>query len=72
MTDFPKPMPGDRVGFLDFEAVERVGTVTAFVDDASGCGAGFSGFICWDPITEKYRWGYLSQITDLNGVATTV
>jgi len=69
MTELTIPIPGDRVEFLDFEAVERIGTVTAFVPDASGCGAGFPGFVCWDPITESHRWGYLSQITEINGVA---
>jgi hypothetical protein len=64
--------PGDQVVFLDFEGTERFGTVTAFVPDASGCNAGFAGFVCDDPIAEGHRWGYLSQIMEINGVATIV
>lgn len=64
------PRPGDRITFLDFDAIERIGLVTAFVPDASGCNAGFPGFVCIDSITDETRWGYLSQITEINGVAT--
>jgi hypothetical protein len=60
--------PGDQVTFLDFEGIERFGTVTAFVPDASGVGAGFAGFVCLDPISGSHLWGYLSQIMEINGV----
>lgn len=66
MGDMTKPEPGDRVTYLDFEGHERVGEVTAFVPDA---GHGFAGFVCWDAIEGGHRWGYLSQITEINGVA---
>jgi len=67
MTELPQP--GDRVTFLDTkDGAERVGVVTAFVPDA---GYGFPGFVARDSITEEHRWGYLSQITEINGVATT-
>ena len=65
MSDMDKPNPGDRVTYLDFEGTECTGTVTAFVPDA---GHGFPGFVCWDPIREGHRWGYISQITEINGV----
>jgi len=64
-----KVYAGDRVTFLDFDSIERFGEVTAFVLDA---GYGFSGFVCWDGITETHRWGYLSQIMEINGAVATI
>jgi len=70
MDDMMTPRPGDRVTFLDGEdATERHCIVTAYVPDA---GYGFPGFVSLDPITDEHRWGYLSQILELNGVATVV
>lgn len=66
MDDDLRPEPGDRVTYLDLDGHECVGTVTAYVPDASGCGAGFAGFVCWDPIREGHNWGYLAQIIALN------
>lgn len=62
------PKPGDRITFLDFDAIERTGIVIAVVADVSGCNVGFPGFICIESISEQIRWGYLSQIIEINGV----
>jgi hypothetical protein len=73
MIDTSEVRPGDRITFLDTEdGRERTGEVTAFVPDASGCNAGFPGFVARDLITDEMRWGYLAQITEINGLATIV
>jgi hypothetical protein len=73
MNEMIEPRPGDRITFLDTnDGAERVGEVTAFVPDASGCNAGFPGFVARDIITDEMRWGYLAQITEINGLATIV
>lgn len=57
---------GDVVRFMSSEdGIERFGEVTSFHIDA---GHGFSGFVAWDPIAETHRWGYLSQLLEVNGV----
>lgn len=62
--------PGDVVVYLDSrDGIERQGLVTAYVPDATGNGAGFPGFVCLDSVTEKHVWGYLSQVTAINGEA---
>ena len=73
MIETSEVQPGDRITFLDTsDGAERIGEVTAYVPDASGCNAGFPGFVARDIITDEMRWGYLAQITEINGFATTV
>jgi len=73
MTETAEVRPGDRITFLDTQdGAERTGEVTAFVPDASGCNAGFPGFVARDIITGETRWGYLPQIIEINGLSAAV
>ncbi len=69
MTNTLELYSGDQVTFIDFDSVERICTVTSVNEDV---GYGFPGFVCWDEIREGHWWGYMSQVTEINGVATSI